>query len=198
MAKRRPDLGSLGHRVPLPESPGQGPARPRGKSACRYALRRPLHGARVHGALPGHRPARLRPPRDRLRAEAWLVESKSLKLYLASFRNHGAFHEDCTVAIGKRIAALLEPALPAHRRLLVPARRHADRRVLADRHAPRRRVAARPGRRALPRARLSRRATQRSAIAEARAVPGIAPANAAAGKQQRHRIDMAARLVRTS
>ncbi len=39
----------------------------------------------------------------------WLVESKSLKLYLASFRNHGAFHEDCTVAIGKRIAALLDP-----------------------------------------------------------------------------------------
>src|SRR5918996_4767182 len=31
----------------------------------------------------------------------WLVESKSLKLYLSSFRNHGAFHEDCTVAIGK-------------------------------------------------------------------------------------------------
>jgi 7-cyano-7-deazaguanine reductase len=40
---------------------------------------------------------------------AWLVESKSLKLYLGSFRNHGAFHEDCTVAIGKRLAALLEP-----------------------------------------------------------------------------------------
>jgi 7-cyano-7-deazaguanine reductase len=39
----------------------------------------------------------------------WLVESKSLKLYLASFRNHGAFHEDCTVAIGKRIANLIEP-----------------------------------------------------------------------------------------
>jgi len=39
----------------------------------------------------------------------WLVESKSLKLYLASFRNHGAFHEDCTVAIGKRLATLLEP-----------------------------------------------------------------------------------------
>jgi 7-cyano-7-deazaguanine reductase len=41
--------------------------------------------------------------------DRWLVESKSLKLYLASFRNHGAFHEDCTVAIGKRIVALLEP-----------------------------------------------------------------------------------------
>ena len=39
----------------------------------------------------------------------WLAESKSLKLYLAAFRNHGAFHEDCTVAIGKRLAALLEP-----------------------------------------------------------------------------------------
>ena len=39
----------------------------------------------------------------------WLVESKSLKLYLNSFRNHGVFHEDCTVAIGKRLAALLKP-----------------------------------------------------------------------------------------
>ena len=39
----------------------------------------------------------------------WLVESKSLKLYLTSFRNHGAFHEDCTVAIGKRIVKLLGP-----------------------------------------------------------------------------------------
>ncbi|WP_018184550.1 preQ(1) synthase [Kaistia granuli] len=39
----------------------------------------------------------------------WLVESKSLKLYLQSFRNHGAFHEDCAVAIGKRIIGLLDP-----------------------------------------------------------------------------------------
>jgi len=39
----------------------------------------------------------------------WLVESKSLKLYLTSFRNHGAFHEDCTVAIGKRLTGLLAP-----------------------------------------------------------------------------------------
>ncbi|MGL4290372.1 MAG: preQ(1) synthase [Phreatobacter sp.] len=42
-------------------------------------------------------------------ADAWLVESKSLKLYLSSFRNHGAFHEDCTVAIGKRLVGLLAP-----------------------------------------------------------------------------------------
>ena len=39
----------------------------------------------------------------------WLVESKSLKLYLGSFRNHGAFHEDCTVSIAKRLVELLEP-----------------------------------------------------------------------------------------
>ena len=38
-----------------------------------------------------------------------LVESKSLKLYLASFRNHGAFHEDCTVAVGKKIVAAINP-----------------------------------------------------------------------------------------
>lgn len=39
----------------------------------------------------------------------WLVESKSLKQYLTSFRNHGDFHEACTVAIGKRLVNLLQP-----------------------------------------------------------------------------------------
>ena len=39
----------------------------------------------------------------------WLVESKSLKLYLASFRNHGAFHEDCTLAIAGRLVEFLAP-----------------------------------------------------------------------------------------
>jgi 7-cyano-7-deazaguanine reductase len=39
----------------------------------------------------------------------WLVESKSLKLYLGSFRNHGAFHEDCTLSVGKRLVRLLAP-----------------------------------------------------------------------------------------
>ena len=37
------------------------------------------------------------------------VELKSLKLYLGSFRNHGAFHEDCTVAIAKRLVAEIAP-----------------------------------------------------------------------------------------
>jgi 7-cyano-7-deazaguanine reductase len=38
-----------------------------------------------------------------------ILESKSLKLFLASFRNHAAFHEDCTVMIGKRIARAIKP-----------------------------------------------------------------------------------------
>ena len=40
---------------------------------------------------------------------AWLIESKSLKLYLGSFRNHGAFHEDCTLSVGRRIVETAEP-----------------------------------------------------------------------------------------
>jgi 7-cyano-7-deazaguanine reductase len=39
----------------------------------------------------------------------WLVESKSLKMYLTSFRNHGAFHEACTVSIAKRLVDELKP-----------------------------------------------------------------------------------------
>jgi len=39
----------------------------------------------------------------------WLVESKSLKLFMGSFRNHGAFHEDCTVAIAKRLIKGIKP-----------------------------------------------------------------------------------------
>ena len=39
----------------------------------------------------------------------WLIESKSLKLYLGAFRNHGAFHEDCTVAIGRKIVEVAAP-----------------------------------------------------------------------------------------
>ncbi|EKE76319.1 preQ(1) synthase [Oceanibaculum indicum] len=42
-------------------------------------------------------------PKDRL------VESKSLKLFLGSFRNHGAFHEDCTVSIARRLVEVMQP-----------------------------------------------------------------------------------------
>jgi 7-cyano-7-deazaguanine reductase len=42
-------------------------------------------------------------PRD------WIVESKSLKLFLGAYRNHGAFHEACTMEIASRLIALLDP-----------------------------------------------------------------------------------------
>ncbi|HEY1144902.1 MAG TPA: preQ(1) synthase [Allosphingosinicella sp.] len=38
-----------------------------------------------------------------------IVESKSLKLFLSSFRNHAAFHEDCTVGIAERMFAEMKP-----------------------------------------------------------------------------------------
>ncbi len=38
-----------------------------------------------------------------------LVESKSLKLYLNSFRDHGAFHEACTIGIARRLVAEIDP-----------------------------------------------------------------------------------------
>ena len=39
----------------------------------------------------------------------WIVESKSLKLFMGSFRNHGAFHEACTMMIADRLVSLLDP-----------------------------------------------------------------------------------------
>ena len=39
----------------------------------------------------------------------YIVESKSFKLFLHSFRNHGAFHEDCTLKIAKKIIKTISP-----------------------------------------------------------------------------------------
>jgi 7-cyano-7-deazaguanine reductase len=41
--------------------------------------------------------------------QEWILESKSLKLFLASFRNHGAFHEACTMQIASRLMETLQP-----------------------------------------------------------------------------------------
>lgn len=41
--------------------------------------------------------------------DKWCVESKSLKLYLGSFRNHGEFHESCVNRIANDLVALLAP-----------------------------------------------------------------------------------------
>ena len=94
-----------------------------------------------------------------------IVESKSLKLFLGSFRNHCGFHEDVTVGIGQRLFERDEAEMAAHRRILVSARRHSDRRLLAVGGAAQRAMAPRPGRSRLPRARLGR---QRSCAASLR------------------------------
>ncbi len=39
----------------------------------------------------------------------WIVESKSLKLFLTSFRNHGSFHEACSMNVASRLVELLDP-----------------------------------------------------------------------------------------
>ncbi len=39
----------------------------------------------------------------------YMVESKSLKLYLFSFRNHGSFHEDCVNSIMKDLIHVMDP-----------------------------------------------------------------------------------------
>jgi 7-cyano-7-deazaguanine reductase len=42
-------------------------------------------------------------------ADQWMIESKSLKLFMFSYRNHGAFHEATTVEIAKRLVEALAP-----------------------------------------------------------------------------------------
>ncbi len=74
----------------------------------------------------------------------WLVESKSLKLFLGSFRNHGAFHEDCTISIARRLQEFLEPRWLRIGGYWYP-RRHPHRRVLADRRNARKRLDSRSG-----------------------------------------------------
>ncbi|RNC65342.1 preQ(1) synthase [Proteiniphilum sp. X52] len=49
-----------------------------------------------------------------------MVESKSLKLYLFSFRNHGAFHEDCVNIIMKDLIRLMDPKYIEVRGIFTP------------------------------------------------------------------------------
>ncbi len=39
----------------------------------------------------------------------WIVESKSFKLLMGSYRNHGAFHESCTMEIAEKLVTLMSP-----------------------------------------------------------------------------------------
>ena len=102
-------LRQLGHETPLPASPAEALLEtvPNPHPGTLYLARftqpeftslcpvtgQPDFGILVIDYVPG----------------PWLVESKSLKLYLGAFRNHGAFHEDCTVSIGRKLAELLDP-----------------------------------------------------------------------------------------
>lgn len=103
------DLDQLGHPTPLPASPDEANLEritnphtdisyvvrftcPEFTSLC-PVTDQPDFAHIVIDYIPGH----------------WIVESKSLKFYLGAYRNHGAFHEDCTIAIAKRLIDLLKP-----------------------------------------------------------------------------------------
>ncbi len=103
------DLTQLGHRTDLPKNP---------EEAVLERVPNPQAGALylVRFAAPEFTsvcPMTGQPdfahlvidyiPRD------WIVESKSLKLFLASFRNHGAFHEACSMMVAQRLVRTLEP-----------------------------------------------------------------------------------------
>src|SRR5262245_66355872 len=109
MGKRKSDLVALGGRTSLPESPEKALLErvPNPHPYTAYVAR---FTAPEFTALC---PVTGQPDFAHLVIDyvprAWLVESKSLKLYLTSFRNHGAFHEACTIDIGKRLTALIEP-----------------------------------------------------------------------------------------
>jgi len=109
MPRRTRTTLQLGRRVPIPAGPDSATldAVPNPHTDSEYAVRFtapefttlcPITGQPdfAHFVI-DYCPARL------------LLESKSLKLFLASFRNVAAFHEDCTVTIGKRIAAKIRP-----------------------------------------------------------------------------------------
>lgn len=102
-------LTQLGHRTPLPASPEAAklervPNPSPGRTYCvrftcpEFTALCPLTGQPdfAHIVLDYI-------PRD------WIVESKSLKLYLGAFRNHGAFHEACTMQIAERLTQVLSP-----------------------------------------------------------------------------------------
>ena len=128
---------------------GGGAARPRAESARGHALSGPLHRARIHQHVPGDRPARLRPHRDRLRAAAMAARvevAEALSRELPQPRRvPRGLHGFDRPAHRRRDQA----EVAAHRRLLVSARRHPDRRVLADR-ARRRRISGFPTRACRP------------------------------------------------
>ena len=106
---RRTKLTQLGRAVPLPKSPDDAKleaiANPQSDSD--YAVRFTAPEFTTLCPVTGQ-PDFAHFVIDYCPAKS-LLESKSLKLFLMSFRNHAAFHEDCTLTIGKRIVAAIKP-----------------------------------------------------------------------------------------
>ena len=103
------DLTLLGHAAAIPNSQEQAVLEQVGK--CRTQTR-PISSTSARNS-PRSAPVTGQPDFAHLVIDyvpgEWLVESKALKLFLASFRNHGGFHEACTLLVGKRIVAAIAP-----------------------------------------------------------------------------------------
>jgi 7-cyano-7-deazaguanine reductase len=108
MAKRK-ELTQLGHPVPVPESPDEAVLErvPNPHADVDYVVRFTAPEFTTLCPITGQ-PDFAHFVIDYCPAK-FLVESKSLKLFLASHRNHASFHEDCTIAIGKRVVAAIRP-----------------------------------------------------------------------------------------
>jgi 7-cyano-7-deazaguanine reductase len=102
-------LGQLGQAVPLPASPAEAElervANPHAETA--YLIRFTCPEFTSLCPITGQ-PDFAHLVIDYV-PDAFIVESKSLKLYLASFRNHGAFHEACSIDVAKRLVEYLAP-----------------------------------------------------------------------------------------
>ena len=104
-----PHLTQLGHEVAAPASPDKAVLetvpnpRPRDLYLVRFAAPEFTSLCAVTGQPDFAHLVIDYAPRGKL------IESKSLKLYLGSFRNHSAFHEECTLTIGQRLAKVLAP-----------------------------------------------------------------------------------------
>jgi 7-cyano-7-deazaguanine reductase len=103
------DLTQLGRQVPLPDSPNEATLErvPAPAQDRRYLVRFTAPEFTSLCPITGQ-PDFATVMIDYV-PDAWIVESKSLKLYLGSFRNHGAFHEACTLQIAEALMTKLSP-----------------------------------------------------------------------------------------
>lgn len=103
------ELTLLGHRVPLPANPDAAVLEraPNPDQAANYVVRFTCPEFTALCPMTGQ-PDFAHIVIDYV-PDAWLLESKSLKLFLASFRNYGAFHEACTMQIARRVTSAISP-----------------------------------------------------------------------------------------